>query len=86
MASGNIDIEDLLREIGQHAGNIDEDETDEELATINQQWEEEAIPQPVKDENVTESEPLQLPEIFHPPKWEEVIRMKLGVFFHHHQS
>eukprot|EP00112_Aurelia_sp_Birch-Aquarium-sp1_P006086 Seg1680.12 transcript_id=Seg1680.12/GoldUCD/mRNA.D3Y31 product="Mitochondrial import inner membrane translocase subunit Tim17-B" protein_id=Seg1680.12/GoldUCD/D3Y31 len=62
LASGSVDIEDLLREIEQHVGSIDEEETDEELATINKQWVEEAIPQPSQDETITESEPLQQPE------------------------
>lgn len=63
LKSGSVDIEDLLNEIGQHVGPIDEEETDEELVSINKQWEkDEAALPPVHDEAVSESEPPRLLE------------------------
>lgn len=61
LKSGGVDIEDLLNEIGQYVGPIDEEETDEELASINRQWEREEIPlPPIQDESILESEPPKL--------------------------
>ncbi|XP_065062306.1 titin-like isoform X4 [Rhopilema esculentum] len=55
-ASGSVDIEDLLKEIGQHVGPIDDEETDEELAFINRQWEKEDILSPKQDEREAEAD------------------------------
>eukprot|EP00794_Sanderia_malayensis_P004519 gene4519-5115_t len=78
LASGGVDIEELLRELGDHAESIDEENADDEVVKITQQWTEEEIPMPVQDENITESEPepLQLADddtYQQPPKWEEEI-------------
>ena len=53
----------MLNEIGQHVGPIDEEETDEELASIHRQWErEESSLLPAQDETIEEPEPRQLLE------------------------
>ena len=52
-----------MNEIGQHVGPIDEEETDEELASINRQWENEGTSLlPAQDETIEEPESLQLLE------------------------
>ena len=45
-----------MKEIGQHVGPIDDEETDEELAFINRQWEKEDILSPKQDEREAEAD------------------------------
>ena len=59
-----------MKEIGQHVGPIDEEETDEELASIHKQWEkEEASLLPDEDETI--EEPETEPVLEEPPKFAE---------------